>query len=339
MLFQWHITDRCNLNCRHCYNDIKAEKDPSFDELIAVLEKIMKFTKDNYYLTNRNQVRNHITLTGGEPFIHKDFLELLQKISEEKKHFDFAILTNGSFIDKSIARNLKKIKPSFVQVSIEGCEATHDSIRGKGNYRTTLCAIKNLVSENITTFISFTAHRGNFMEFAHVANLGRKLNVRRVWADRLIPCGSGTSLSNELLTPEETRKFFEIMQQECLLAKKRWFGKTEISMHRALQFLMAGGRPYHCTAGETLITVMPNGDVYPCRRMPVKVGNLFEQSLSEIYNYNNLLCDLRSCSSLNDTCKACTYSVLCKGGLKCLAYSVKGDPFSGDPGCWIHKNE
>lgn len=54
-------------------------------------------------------------------------------------------------------------------------------------------------------------------------------------------------------------------------------------MHRALQFMVGGGEPYHCSAGDTPITILPNGDVLPCRRMPVIAGNLFNQPLQEIY--------------------------------------------------------
>ncbi|MHC4628472.1 MAG: SPASM domain-containing protein, partial [Planctomycetota bacterium] len=194
--------------------------------------------------------------------------------------------------------------------------------------------VRSLTAERIRTFISFTAHRDNFREFAAVARLARKLRVSRVWADRLIPSGSGSSLHEQMLTPDETREFFEIMRKARNQARRRWFGRTEIAMHRALQFLMAGGRPYHCTAGDSLLTVQPDGDLYPCRRMPVRVGNLIETPLADLYYQSDLLRALRDRSRVSDGCQGCFYSKLCRGGLKCLSYATTGDPFKADPGCW-----
>lgn len=108
-------------------------------------------------------------------------------------------------------------------------------------------------------------------------------------ADRLIPIGSGKSL--DVLTPEETCTFFHEMYKAK--RSKHLFKKTEIAMHRALQFLVAGGKPYKCAAGDSLITVQANGDVYPCRRMSVTIGNVMETDLTEIYYGNEVLRTLR----------------------------------------------
>jgi radical SAM protein with 4Fe4S-binding SPASM domain len=140
-------------------------------------------------------------------------------------------------------------------------------------------------------------------------------------------------MSEQVLTPAETREFFEIMRKAR--SRARWsFGRTEIAMHRALQFLVAGGKPYHCTAGDTLITVQPNGDLYPSRRMPIRVGNLMETPLVELYYESDLFRALRDRDCISDGCQGCSYSKLCRGGLKCLSYAVAGDPLKADPGCW-----
>lgn len=319
---QWHITERCNLRCAHCYQETYSGKELEFQELLIVIEQF----KD---LLNLMQARGHITITGGEPFIRQDFMDILEVISAS--NFSFAILTNGSFIDTNMARRLRNLMPEFVQVSIEGTKSTHDSIRGAGNFDRTVKAVKHLVHEHIRTFISFTAHRENFREFSEVARLSRELKVARLWADRLIPQGGG--VAKVMLTPEETREFFEIMNQERKNSRRGFFRKTEIAMHRALQFLVAGGEPYHCTAGETLITVQPNGDLFPCRRMPIRIGNLMETPLVELYFRSELFHALRTRAI--EECRGCFYSALCRGGLRCLSYAMTGDPFRADPGCWF----
>jgi radical SAM protein with 4Fe4S-binding SPASM domain len=105
-------------------------------------------------------------------------------------------------------------------------------------------------------------------------------------------------------------------------------------MGRALQFLVGGGHPYHCSAGDKLLTVEPNGDVSPCRRLPIRVGNVLQTSLLELYQENELLCALRDHERVARGCEDCAHARRCGGGLRCLAYALSGDPFAADPGCW-----
>ncbi|MEE8105720.1 MAG: radical SAM protein [Planctomycetota bacterium] len=326
LLLQWHITNRCNLRCAHCYQESYAGQELPYEELVDVIEQFKT-------LLDVRGDRGHITVTGGEPFVRRDFLDLLERFHENRSRFSFAILTNGSFIDRAMASRLKRLGPSFVQVSVEGAQKTHDRIRGAGDFERTVAALRHLVRARIRSLISFTAHRTNYREFPAVARLGRSLHVRRVWADRLIPSGSGKAMQEQMLTRAETREFFSIMHQERVRAKRAWFGRTEIAMHRALQFLEGGGVPYHCTAGDTLITVMPNGDLYPCRRMPIRVGNVKETPLADLYFGSDLMRALRDPNRISEGCSKCAWSPLCRGGLKCLSYAVTGDPFQADPGC------
>ncbi len=332
LLLQWHITERCNLRCRHCYQGPQAAAEMTLDGLLGVLHQYRELLAGWRLGPGGEPTRGHITITGGEPLVRRDFFELLELLATQHEKYSFAILTNGTLIDDAVARRLRKLGPSYVQVSIDGNEQTHDHIRGKGSYVRTSNAIRHLVRHGVRTFISFTAHRSNYTEFPEVARLGQRLGVARVWADRLIPCGAGAELQS--LTPTETAELFGLMERARRRAARSWRGCTEISMHRALQFLAGGGRPYRCTAGDTLLTVMPNGDLYPCRRMPILVGNLAEQNLSQLYYDSPLLRARRDPESIPKDCGGCFYARLCRGGLRCLSHAVSGSLRRADPGCW-----
>jgi len=334
LLLQWHVTERCNLRCAHCYQDSNGCDELSYDELLQILHQFRELLKAWRGRTPDRRVGGHITLTGGEPFVRYDFVELLEELYRRQKEFSYAILTNGTLIDDSLARWLGKHKPAFVQVSIEGDRATHDRIRGAGSYDAADDALRRLRRRGVRTLISFTAHRQNYREFPAVAQLGREIGVSRVWADRLIPTGAGVALREQMLTPSELQEFLRIMRAEQSVPQRRWRKGTEIAMRRALQFLVAGGRPYHCTAGDSLLTVQPNGDLYPCRRMPVRIGNLLEQPLSELYYGSELLRNLRDRTRVSHGCESCIFRRDCRGGLKCLSHAVYADPFVADPGCW-----
>ncbi|MHA2336971.1 MAG: radical SAM protein [Candidatus Hodarchaeales archaeon] len=334
LLFQWHITERCNLRCSHCYQETYQKKELSFDQLTEIFNQFLEIIEFWREMTGK-KIKSHITLTGGEPFIRKDFEDILKLISTHNSDISLGILTNGHFIDQEKAKFLKKIGTKFVQVSIEGKKETHDQIRGKKSYERAVQGLKYLVKEKINTMISFTAHRNNYQEFPDVAELGRQLGVSKVWSDRLIPSGSGMNLIKDMLTVEETQEYFKLMKNQGNQTKKRKHIKTEIALDRALQFLEGWGKPYTCTAGDSLITVQANGDLLPCRRMPIPTGNLLENKLIDLYYKNTLFKRLRQKDLVNKGCEDCFYAKVCRGGLKCLSYALTNDPFNADPQCWL----
>ncbi len=282
------------------------------------------------------RIPGHINVTGGEPFALPEFPELLEEFSRHPAEFAFAVLSNGTLIDGDWARRLKPLGVRYVQVSLDGMEAGHDRIRGGGNFRRAVAGIKELVKAGVPAVIAFTAQRENFREFPEIARLGVELGATRVWADRLIPEGQGSASS--CLSREETREFFSLMQAARQAVQHLHFiprhRKTDIALHRALQFLAGGDSAYQCTAGDSLLTVMPDGRVYPCRRLPIAVGNVFHQSLAEIYQ-QAILCELRNPAVVHEGCEDCVYAAICRGGLRCLAYARTGSLRMADPGCWL----
>ncbi|MEW6585572.1 MAG: radical SAM protein, partial [Nitrospirota bacterium] len=333
-VLQWHITERCNRRCAHCYQEGAASDELQFHDLLKVIEQFKDLlSRFNFSVTRHSSARGQINITGGEPFIREDFLDLLEVFHSNRDLFSFAIFTNGSYIDEAMAIRLRKLHPVFVQVSMEGAKETNDSIRGPGAYDQTVVALRHLTKQKVPTLISFTAHKKNYREFAEVARLGRELGVRRVWSDRLIPWGTGTVLRDDVLSPAETREFFEIMYRAHNEAMQAFSG-TEVAMHRALQFLVGGGKAYACAAGKSLLAVMPNGDLYPCRRMPIHAGNLMEDSLSDLYRGSDILHKLRNQDFVSKGCEECIFFSRCRGGLRCLSYALTGTPFHADPGCW-----
>lgn len=330
LLLQWHITQRCNLRCAHCYQDGYSGTELSFEGLMGILAQYLELLRS---WKGGRRPFGHVTVSGGEPFAREDFFDILDVFSSHKKEFSFSILTNGSLIDDNAAKRLRNLNPRFVQLSIEGTGATHDAIRGKGSHAKTVEAIRLLKKEGLRVLISFTAHKANYREFGAVVATGRRLKADRVWADRLIPTGAGSRMS--ALTPEETREFAGIMKRSRRRSILAPFSRTEVSMERALQFLFSNEKPYRCNAGDSLITVQPNGDLYPCRRLPIAVGNLMRESLTELYRESDLFKKLRDRGSIPQGCEGCLYSSLCNGGLKCLSHAVSADPFKADPGCWM----
>lgn len=337
LLLQWHITDRCNLRCIHCYLDKKYQSiELPLEQLKEIFEQYISFLK-------KFNIRGHINFTGGEPFIRGDFPDFLKYISAYKQYCSYGILTNGTIMTKEDVTLIKETGCRFVQISIEGSREIHDEIRGDGSYAKAIRMLKLLSRKRIFTYISFTAHRGNTDEFGSVVKAAKKTSADILWTDRLIPIGDGKNISAFLMNPEEVKNFFERSYQ--LRRKLRWniFTRSAVSMHRALQFITLHehgiqSKPYRCNAGRGLITVLSDGSLVPCRRMPIIIGNLLKQNLEDLYGNSLLFAQLRSDKSIPIECSGCRYKQSCGGGLKCLAYAYYGSPFRADPQCFlIHK--
>ncbi|MBA4371589.1 MAG: hypothetical protein C0402_01865 [Thermodesulfovibrio sp.] len=332
MLIQWHITERCNLQCTHCYQETLPPPDPTWDQLMAAREQLTSFVSRCRAANPAGSFRADLTITGGEPFIRGDFMDLMAILSAEPCFSSLAVLTNGTMLTPAFVHRLKALKPGFVQVSLDGSRETHDRIRGAGSYDQAVSGLRLLLQNHIPAHIAFTAHQDNFRDFPSVADLGQRLGVTKVWSDRMVPCGRAGSSSNRLLTPAETREFFGIMQQE---SRRGWLRKSRVKLQRSLQFMASGRRPYQCSAGDTLVTVLPNGDVCPCRRMPLVTGNIFSEDLMHIYTTSRLFQELRDRDRISPGCESCFYSRTCGGGARCLSSAMYGDPFRADPGCWL----
>ena len=322
-VLQWHLSENCNLKCLHCYQENHKPIQLEFDKLVIIYKQFKE-------LLNKKKMKGHINITGGEPLCNPYLFKLLDLIKEDSDLITFSILTNGTLINEKISKKIKSYNPLYVQVSLEGGKKTNDYIRGKGTYKKVAEGIVNLRKENIFTSISFTATSLNYKEFPKVVRYARKYGVNNVWSDRFIPLGdSDKSLA---LNYEQTREYLEIMNKERNKLKKVKNSNTTISMYRALQFQMTNDFAYGCTAGDTLLTVMENGDLVPCRRMPITIGNLFNRSMYDLYTNSDVLKALRE-KKIPDECINCEHSEVCHGGLKCLTYAMYKNLNHKDYGC------
>ncbi len=323
-VLQWHLGEQCNLKCLHCYQENHKYINLPYDDLVSIYEQFKELLK-------KLKMKGHINLTGGEPLCNAHLFKILDLIKKDSDLISFSILTNGTLITPDIAKKIKSYNPYYVQVSLEGGKKTNDYIRGKGTYKKIAEGIKNLRDQDIFTSISFTATKLNYKEFPKVVKYGVKHNVNNIWSDRYIPLGD--SIDKELsMNYEETREYLEIMNSERNKLRNKKNNNTTISMYRALQFQMTNDFAYGCTAGDTLLTVMENGDLVPCRRMPIVVGNLLKDNMYDLYKNNKVLKDLRK-NLVPDDCKNCEHSELCHGGLKCLTYAMYKDLNHKDVGC------
>ena len=322
-VLQWHLSEVCNLKCLHCYQEQHKPIALPYEQLLMILEQYRELLK-------KLKIKGHINLTGGEPLCSPYFFKLLDEFKKDKDLYSFSILTNGTLINDEIAKRISEYNPEYVQVSLEGGKKTNDYIRGKNVYKKVATAIKYLKKYNIFVSISFTATKINYKEFPKVVKYAEKYGVDNVWSDRFIPLNNNNEIDLQMTQPETT-EYLKIMENERIKLKLKK-SKTNIAMYRALQFQMTNDYPYTCTAGKSLLTVMENGDLVPCRRMPIVIGNLLKDNMYKLYKNSKILKELQK-DTIPDDCKKCEHSKKCSGGLKCLTYAIYKDLNHKDIGC------
>ena len=315
---QWHITHRCNLRCEHCYQ----EDYTAFADRDALREVL-----DQYEAMLRAcRFGGHINITGGEPLLHPDLFWLLEEA--RRRQMTTAVLTNGTLVGLQEARHMRASGVQYVQISLDGVPQTHDAIRGKGSFDEAVRGVEALQSQGIFTSISFTAQRHNMGELKALAKLCERFGTDRLWFDRVvIPAGEDSEHLS--LT---TKEFQKLCQTAARLNRR---GK--VFCGRALQFLSCNEKLiYRCTAGTSLLALLADGTVMPCRRLPLIAGNVRESDLLTIYRDSPVLRDLRQ-GGIPAGCRSCFYADMCGGGAKCITYAQTGRYDLPDPNCTFHK--
>lgn len=217
-------------------------------------------------------------------------------------------------------------------------EKTNDEIRGKGSFQKVLKAIEILVGVGIMPRVSVTLSKKNRPEIKELAKTLAPLGVKTIGARRIVPWGSGVQFKDDVLEPYELRAFYkEVEEINKTMIKNGYELKVEGGCESGIfndeisgPDLMNFG--YCAVADGRVLVILPNGDAYPCRRLPIKIGNLYEKPLEEIY-YSPLYDALRNQKDLTKECHSCSNFKNCLGGAKCVTYAMT-DKTAPDVQCW-----
>ena len=329
MILQWHITERCTWRCKHCYQESYTTPEMNLADLFRVRDQFID-------LLNSFEIRPsaHIQMTGGEPFIRTDLLEFLEGIAKFKDLWTWSLMSNGSLLDRENVKLIKQLGIESFQVSMEGMEKTNDEIRNKGAFGQTVRAIELLQEAGIQTRVSLTLSRTNKNETLKLEKFLAPLGVRTLGVRRIVPWGRGAEMKEHLMEPEELFDFYRSMEDMNVWMIRHnyrlWivggcesgFFYDQVRTHpKTGENLMNKDR---CGVKEGwIIVVLPEGTVLPCRRLPIPVGKLFKQTLTEIYN-SPAMTAFRDPGELAKiaACQSCVNWKNCFGGALCVNYGL-----------------
>lgn len=252
------LTYVCNWRCAFCYNPRRFDESAlSAAEWKAVLDDLRALGTMN------------VTLTGGEPLAHAEFLEIAKLVRD--RAFDLTVLTNGSLIDESIAWSLASIHTSAVEMSLHGSTPDlHDRATGKpGSFASVRRAIDTLLDAGVRVRLkapltSINEHDLDAI-FALTDSLGIEMRI-----DPSLTARDDGDLSPLALTASRDgyRRLGELMVRRS----------AEVEMARE-----PGGT--NCGLGTTTLAIDPEGNVYPCPKWrKSSLGNVRETRLRELWH-------------------------------------------------------
>lgn len=326
----WDITNRCNLRCEHCYANASAKLDNELS-----LEEV-KNTIDQ--LSQLGTVL--IALSGGEPLTREDIYEIISYI--KGKDIELFINSNGTLITKDIAGKLRDSGVRHLEVSIEGPEHIHDSIRGKGSFRKAVAGFENCIEAGIETGILTTVFKRNYKEAENLIKYFYERNAVGIGFLRFKPVGRGQQHADWELSPLERKDFIEDVYRIKVKTDKKFHIKVEtpVSILVAMNILeIMREHPYAteiargCPGGIISCHIRANGDVSSCGQMGATAGNLREDTLENIWNESRLFNQLRT-RDYKGKCGECVHRNIC-GGCRSCAYIYTGDVLGEDKGCWL----
>ncbi|MDI6854217.1 MAG: radical SAM protein [Deltaproteobacteria bacterium] len=336
---QWHLTERCNLRCAHCYQEAAPRgRELSFPEILAVIEEsaaMLSGWRDAYGI----DFSPSFHVTGGEPLLHPELPAILEQM--KKRHFAVYLLSNGTLITKPWAERLAALGVDGVQISLEGPAPIHEDIRGPGSFAAALAGAENLLAAGVRVTFNTTLSRLNAAAFLELVPLSKSLGVQELGFARLVPSGRGEALLDQMLSAEDFAAFCR--QIYALEVKDLDVGSgdplaNQMDAAAASDSAEDDTFPWGgCAAGVTGLTLLPDGTVLPCRRLPVPLGNVRQDRLREIWAASPVLEALRDKTRYRGKCGSCPRWAQCRG-CRAIAYAwsrAQGNPdyLAPDPQC------
>lgn len=305
------LTYRCNLDCFYCYNDLNlrgmALSDDAYDRLLEDLAAL--------------QVMN-LTLTGGEPLAHPNFLGIGRKARE--LGFVLRIKSNGHALRGDLAATIRReLDPFLIEISLHGATPeVHDrQTRVAGSFARLLANLTELKALGQRIKLNATLTRWNEHELEAMFELADRLGCRLSMSPTVTPRDDG-DLAPLQIAPSD----------EGIKRLYRWLDGRIPDHEESDACTHKPSIQKNCGAGAAGLAIDPFGNVYPCVQWRRSLGNLHQQSIREIWQNSPALAEIRE---LNLAAKR---QVAAKGeaafGLShCLGISEEklGDPLADDP--------
>lgn len=327
----WDVTYVCNLRCPHC---LTSSGEGHVDEL---------GTQDAFRLIDQLAEAKvlYLSLSGGEPFLRTDILDLLRRIADTNLRVDVA--TNGTVMSDELLAGLKELPVFQAQVSIDGIGRSHDLFRGRPGAFAAACeTIERLRDQGIALSISTTVTRQNLDQLESIIQLAVDLGCSGYKAIPFVPAGRGIAAADQLALDVGAQCR---LSQILVEASRTLQGRINIASETSFAFLFEEAPSQSsisglmaCSAGYDTLSIGADGTAYPCPFLHgFPLGHTLETPVRSIWRDSAILHQLRTIDKqdMKGACRSCNFAPFsCRGGCRAAAYLRFGDILERDPNCF-----
>ena len=270
------IAGACNERCVHCYIPNECKKKTIETNLFF---KILEEARDLNVI--------HVTLSGGEPLLHKDFIAFLERCRE--LDLSVNVLSNLTLLTEDHVVEMLKNPLLSVQASLYSMDPlVHDSITClTGSFEKTVDGVLRLIGAGIPVQISCPVMKQNTDSFLDVVAWGREHNIA-VAIEPVIFASydhSGRNLDNRISLDE----------LDTVLDKEMSEGYAPVLKEAALEKELLTGKDPVCSVCRYSLCVSVEGNVFPCAGWQSNViGDLNVNTLKEVWEESEKITWLRS---------------------------------------------
>jgi len=351
LMVVWNFTNRCNLNCLHCYQNSTHEPLP--DEM----------TLDKKYRAVDIMYDNDVVLlafSGGEPLTEPTFWPVANYAY--KKGLYVVVATNGTLLTKENCARMAETGVCYTEVSLDSLNPeVHNRFRGKDMWQHTVEGIKNSVAQKkFRTGIATTVTRLNFHELEDMIKFAKDLGCHKFCAFNFVPTGRGKDIVDQDLTPEMREEMLKILYKHLdegkidIMCTAPQIGRTchevnllygglgnfataHVATGKGSNAKMFAKYVGGCGAGRCYVALQPNGDWTPCVFMPNVIGNILKDDFRTWWETNEVLVSMRDRDDRSGGCLNCEYKLYC-GGCRARPLGYYNDFKASDPGCVRNKD-
>lgn len=324
-----NVTRRCNLSCRHCY----ADAGDKWSNKEMTTEQIKKVIYDIAYNYAASVIDKRILLSGGEPFLRKDIIEIIKYI--KSINATPLVNTNALLIDEKMMDTLKECGAELL-VSLDGAKKeNHEFIRGIGTYDKTIEKIKLLKKHNVITKLSMTLHSGNIEDLKDFFELAEQLEADGIAVNILNILERADKCNIKRVPLKQVNAIIRELSKKSSKAFQ-YASMTDFANMGAI--LLMNWKFVYCGVGAASLVIDYDGSVYPCynnMRKDTKLGNILYDDMLQIWRNSDKLKELRRLhvDNFGEKCRMCPVKYYCGGGCRGETFYESNTYLAPCPNC------
>lgn len=315
------ITNRCNLNCRTCYNRSglnQTTQELSVEEIEQIINTLSRYGARRFLFS------------GGEPSLHSHFHELLE-LTSRYPQYSYGFVTNGTVADPIWIEYLNTQPNLTLQISLDGADEVQNSlIRGKGNFEKVVFFAKEIKNPNLTPRLKMVISQSNITEVEPFYRLALSLNCVPEYAF-IYRSGNGSDEweSKALSTNQKIQVMKQIEDLNQKYQTDAFFPKCTVNC------------PFVIGTEELSLCIKTDGSIQPCQTLyspEFTLANVLDFQ-EEIFfqNLEVIHSTAKKRATTDFGCNKCMLKSVCGRGCMAEAFLMTSDPLGNDQNCLFRK--